>query len=217
MCVNAELNGIEITPNVNKLIKDSVYFENGMTQIAKGSTSDAEFAFNTSLYPFADSVAFNDKADRDYIGIADLMNSAGYITSTFHTNSANFFNRKNMYPLLGYKNIYDQTYFGTQFMTSYGSADYYLFQKTMPILKKYKASNKPFFADLLTVSSHNPFVVPSWMKTVSFGKSMDTTYTGLYLRTVNYADRQLGMFIKDLKAAGLYDTLLLFYMEITLR
>ena len=203
--VNRKLNGVEITPNLNKLIKESVYYKNGISQISKGTTSDAEFAVCTSLYPMANASVFETMADRKYVGLPYLLGKAGYYTSTFHTNTATFWNRSNMYPLLGWKKWYDKPFFGKDYIVGFGAADYVLFDRAIPELVKYKKTGKPFFTQLITVSSHNPFTIPSWMRTAHFGASVDDTLVGKYLRTTNYADRQLGMFIADLKKNGLYE------------
>ncbi|WP_052947835.1 LTA synthase family protein [Aneurinibacillus tyrosinisolvens] len=49
--INEKADGQEITPNLNKLLKNSLYFNNYHQIINEGSSSDAEFATNTSLYP----------------------------------------------------------------------------------------------------------------------------------------------------------------------
>lgn len=203
--VNRKLNGIVLTPNLNKLIKESVYYKNGISNIAKGTTSDAEFAFSTSCYPIANVSTFETMANRKYVGLPYIMGKAGYATSTFHTNIATFWNRSKMYPLLGWKKWYDKPFFGTDYISGFGAADYVLYKKALPLMIKYKSTKKPFFTQLITVSSHNPFLIPSWMRTVHFGASIDNTIAGKYFRTINYSDRQLGMFIADLKKNGLYD------------
>ena len=203
--VNRKLNGIVITPNLNKLIKESVYYKNGISQIGRGTTSDAEFAFSTSCYPDPNASVFETMANRNYIGLPSLMRKIGYYTSTFHTNIATYWNRTKMYPLLGWNKWYDKPFFGKDYLSGFGAADYVLYKKAIPELVKYKKTNKPFFTQLITVSSHNPFQIPDWMRTVHFGSSIDNTIAGKYLRTVNYADRQLGMFIADLKKNGMYD------------
>jgi len=203
--VERTFNNVEITPNLNALIKESVYFKNGISQISKGTTSDAEFAFNTSCYPINNDTVFKTMANREYVGLPYLMGKSGYFTATFHTNTATFWNRANMYPLLGWEKWYDKPFFGKDFRAGYGSADYLLFKKALPELISLKNTGKPFFVQLITVSSHNPYTIPDWMRTVHFGSNIDSTYVGKYLRSINYADRQIGMFMRDLKESGLYD------------
>jgi lipoteichoic acid synthase len=49
--INRKIGGKEITPNLNKLIKECLYFDNIYYQVSGGNTSDAEFLSNTSMYP----------------------------------------------------------------------------------------------------------------------------------------------------------------------
>jgi phosphoglycerol transferase MdoB-like AlkP superfamily enzyme len=56
--VGAKINGVEITPNLNKLAGDSIYFNNFYSQTSGGNTSDAEFMMNTSLYPISQGSAY---------------------------------------------------------------------------------------------------------------------------------------------------------------
>jgi len=58
--INSKMNGREITPNLNKLVKESLYFDNIYVQVAGGNTSDAEFMTNTSLYPAKEGAAYLD-------------------------------------------------------------------------------------------------------------------------------------------------------------
>ena len=44
------INGKEITPNLNKLTKESIHFPNFYHQIGQGNTSDAEFIVNSSSF-----------------------------------------------------------------------------------------------------------------------------------------------------------------------
>ncbi len=203
--VNRKLNGAYITPNLNSLIKESIYFKNGISQIAKGTTSDAEFAFSTSCYPPKFTAAFKSLYDRKFVSLPYLMNQAGYTTATFHTNTASFWNRANMYPALGWEKYYDKSFFGTQNMVRFGAADNVLYSKALPELVKMNKSGKPFLVHLITVTSHNPFYIPYWMQTTHFGSAIDYTFTGKYLRTISSADRQLGEFLKALKKNKLYD------------
>lgn len=51
--INRKINGEEITPFLNSLIKDSLYFPNVYHQTAQGKTSDAEFMIDNGLYPLS--------------------------------------------------------------------------------------------------------------------------------------------------------------------
>lgn len=48
--IGLEVDGQEITPNLNQLARQSLYFPNFYQQVGQGNTSDAEFVVNTSFY-----------------------------------------------------------------------------------------------------------------------------------------------------------------------
>lgn len=48
--VDLKIDGKEITPNINKLARESQYFPNFYQNVGQGNTSDAEFVVNTSFY-----------------------------------------------------------------------------------------------------------------------------------------------------------------------
>ena len=46
------------TRELNKLVKDSIYFSNFYSQVSVGTSSDTEFTFNTSLMPSNNGTVF---------------------------------------------------------------------------------------------------------------------------------------------------------------
>ena len=50
--------GKEVTPNLNKLIKESLYFNNFYAQVGVGTSSDTEFTYSTSLLPANNGTVF---------------------------------------------------------------------------------------------------------------------------------------------------------------
>lgn len=44
-------NGEEVTPNLNKLASEGMFFSNFYSPVSVGTSSDAELMFNTSLLP----------------------------------------------------------------------------------------------------------------------------------------------------------------------
>lgn len=212
LCIGRSLFGHEITPNLNKLIKEGYYFKNGISQIAAGNTSDAEFMLNTSIYPTLGKSPFKDFTDKDYVSLPKILKENGYYTATFHTNDASFWNRENMYPALGFDKFYDKKFFGTDEFHFFGSSDHILYQKSLDELKKYKATGKPFYVNFITLSSHAFFRNKPFMDPIEFEGDYNKAIVGRYLAAINYTDRQLGLFMDALKAEGLYDdSLILIY------
>ena len=71
--IGLEVNGVEVTPNLNKLVKKSMYFDNFYPQVSAGTSSDTEFTLNTSLMPAQIGTAFVSYYDRTYISLEKLL------------------------------------------------------------------------------------------------------------------------------------------------
>lgn len=204
--VGLSINGQEITPNLNQLINESLYFPNFYAQIGQGNTSDAEFITNTSIYPRASGAISSSYIGVEYPSLPRLLQSKGYKTVTFHTNKVTYWNRDNLYPSLGFDNYYDKAlYQDEDFVGRYGSSDEILFQKAVPILETFKIQNQKFYASLITLSSHHPYNLPETKIQLKLPPELQNTYLGNYLSAINYGDFALGLFIQGLKGAGLWD------------
>ena len=109
--VDLKINNQEITPTINKLVKEGMYFNNFYPQISVGTSSDTEFTWGTSLMPASSGTVFVSYYNRDYVTIQKLLKEKGYYTFSAHANSATMWNRNNMHPSLGY----DEMIFKDQF------------------------------------------------------------------------------------------------------
>ncbi|WDC83176.1 hypothetical protein PL321_10120 [Caloramator sp. mosi_1] len=58
--INKKINSKEITPNLNRLLKNSIYFDNYHEQTHNGISSDGDFIINTSMYPVRRGSTFLD-------------------------------------------------------------------------------------------------------------------------------------------------------------
>ncbi|HZG74415.1 MAG TPA: LTA synthase family protein, partial [Paenibacillus sp.] len=208
--LNRSIQGIEITPRLNELIRESAYFPNFYLQNGGGSTSDAEFMMNTSLHPFKypQSVAV-DASDKRFDSLPRLLRPLGYTSTTLHTNHIMFWNRKNFYSALGFDSYYDKTYFGLKDVIASGSSDQVLFEKGMDVLKTLK---QPFYAQFITMSGHYPFSIPNKLKSMDLPDVYEGNLVGHYLHAARYVDETIGDFIDALRSNGLWDnTVLVLY------
>lgn len=210
--INKTINGNEITPNINKLIRNSIYFSNFFQQIGKGNTSDAEFVLNTSIYPLGDVAMSQEYGEKDIPSLPKLLNNYGYTSLTFHTNDVTFWNRNKLYQALGFDEFYDKKYFGNSDVIAYGASDEILYIKALARLKTLHQKGEKFYANLISMSSHHPFKIPADKPQLPIPKEYQKTNIGAYLQAVHYADYALGIFIENLKENGMWeDTLLIIY------
>lgn len=203
--LNQKIDGQEVTPNLNRLLGDSLYFDHFNSMIGQGNTSDAEFITNTSLYPLENGAMSTIYKDKDFPSLPKLLNNAGYDTFTMHVNDASFYNRNRMYPNMGYQQYYDKSYFGTDDTIGMGASDRVLYDKSIPLLKERQDRGQPFYANYVTLSSHHPFKMPEGADDLVLPAEYQGTMLGDYLHAVHYTDKALGEFFDQLKSNGLWD------------
>ena len=200
------INGQELTPNLNRLIKESLYFPYFYSQVAQGNTSDAEFITNTSLYPLPRGAVSKSPLGTDIPSLPRILRSQGYTAITFHANDVSFWRRDNLYNYLGFDKYYDEAYYQDEDKVGrWGSSDEVLFKKAVPILLHLKNNNQKFYVSLITLSSHHPYNLPNQKKLLQLPSGLKNTVLGDYLTAVNYQDYSLGLFIQDLKDTGLWN------------
>ena len=204
--LNKKVGGVEITPNLNKLLGETIYFDRAISQISQGNTSDAEFLTNTSIYPMANAAAFKTATDKDYYGLPEILKAdGGYFSATFHANTASFWNRKNMYPVLGFDKFYDVTDIGKTDVIGIGPSDEVTYKKVISEMEKYRTEGKPFYTHIITLSGHFPYKIPESRKSLTIPPSYMDCEAANYLNAASYTDKALGTLIEGLKTAGLYD------------
>ncbi|WP_051318169.1 LTA synthase family protein [Cohnella thermotolerans] len=200
-----KVDGIEITPNLNKLMKESLYFPHFFQQVGQGNTADAEFVVNTSFYVPQHGAASQEYADKELPSMPRTFGENGYETATFHTNSIVFWNRKELYKALGWGHAYDKTFFGDEDTVMFAASDEVLYDKTADELAKMQSSGKPFYTQVISMSGHHPFNLPERKYKMKLPERFEGTLVGDYIRAQNYADWALGQFIDKLKANGVWD------------
>ncbi|MFX3634311.1 MAG: LTA synthase family protein [Candidatus Pristimantibacillus sp.] len=206
------IEGQEVTPNLNKLVKENLYFNNFYTMVGQGTTSDAEFVVNTSLYVPQHEPAIKHYVDKALPSLPKLLAANGYTTATFHTNSADFWNRRELYKSIGFEHYYDQSFFGDDDHIAFGASDEVLYAKTADELERLDQEPKPFYAQVISMSSHHPYKMPESKYHMTLPAKFDDTLVGNYILAQNYTDYAVGQFIEDLKKRGIWDnSVVLFY------
>ncbi|MCV4235344.1 LTA synthase family protein [Virgibacillus sp. LDC1] len=203
--IGLNIDGKEITPNLNKLAKESLYFPNFYQNVGQGNTSDAEFVVNTSFYIPPRGAATQHYADRVLPSLPRLLQVEGYDTATFHTNVVEFWNRGELYKALGFNRYYDKAFFGDEDKLFFGASDDALYSKTAAELKKMDEADKPFYTQVISMSAHHPFTIPEDKYRMTLPERYEGTFVGDYIRSQNYADDALGKFIEQLKKDGVWD------------
>lgn len=223
-------NGQEVTPNLNKLAKKSLYFSNFYSQVSQGTSSDTEFTFNTSLMPANVGIVFESYFNREYVATPLSLKNDGYYTFSMHANNGSFWNRNIMHETLGYKRFYSKVDYKIDETIGLGLSDKSFLKQSLEKIKKIYKENQPFMGTIITLTNHTPFSDTdmygefdvNMKETVinsETGKEeeviypyMEGTKLGNYFKSVHYADEQLGYFIDELEKEGILDnTVLVIY------
>lgn len=207
--IGKTINGKEITPNLNKLIHDSLYFDNIYYQVSGGNTSDAEFLANNSLYPLSEGSVYHRYSENTYHSMPSILKDKGYNTYSLHAFNKTFWNREEMYKAIKFDTFFSsEDFVMNDFAGWSGNAlsDKSFFKQSLNMID----TSKPFYSFLITLSNHHPF---TYFEDFDFDVGeFEGEYIGNFIKGANYADSCIGEFIKDLKAKDLYDdSLLVFY------
>lgn len=195
----------EVTPFLNQLAKEGMFFENFYPQHSVGTSSDTEFTFSTSLYPINNRTVFIDHADKDYSTIQKILSEKGYHVMSMHANNGGFWNRNIMHDTLGYDEFIDKQYYEIDEIVGLGLSDPSFYKQSVEILKKRKEElDQPIMSTIISLSNHYPF------DELDVYGDFDTDYLedaeiANYLKSLNYADQALELFFEEMDEAGLLD------------
>lgn len=233
LAMDLKINDREVTPNLNKLAQEGLFFSNFYAQDSIGTSSDTEFTLNTSLLPINNGTVFVNYWDRNYTTIPKLLDNNGYYAFSMHGNKGAFWNRNVMHKKMGYDYYY---YYDKDFdldeNIGLGLSDKSFFRQAVPKIKELNDNGTPFYGTLIMLTNHTPFTDVIDKGAVDFDMSLTTekmneetgqlevekynylenTKMGSYLKSVNYADAAIGEFIAGLDEAGvLENTVIVIY------
>ena len=203
------INGREVTPNINQLVKENIRFTNMYYQTSVANTSDAELLSNNSLYPSADKPSCYEYQNNRFFALGERLKKYGYTIKGFHGNQASTWNRHLVYRQYGYQSFIDNSDMLNDEVYHLGLGDSSFFRQVIE-REQESLKNEKSFIFLITLSQHHPF---KQFENYNFdvGEYKGTMF-GNYLKAANYADKAIGELVKDLKERGLYnDTLVFMY------
>ena len=233
VALNTSFNGNEVTPNVNRLKNEGIYFSNYYAQASGGTSSDSEFTFSTSLLPVTNGAVAISYWNREYETLQKLLKNDGYRTISMHANNGDFWNRNNFHKKLGYDKFYSKQDYNIDEVIGLGLSDKSFFKQSVEKLKKEQEENGKFMATMIMLSNHTPFddldkygefdvdIKEQVTKTNENGEEvtedvsypyMEGTKLGNYFKSVHYADSALGELVNELDESGLLEnTVLVIY------
>lgn len=199
--INLKIEQTEITPYINQLIKDSstIYFPKVVPQVKDGRSSDAQLIINTGLLPLATGATSSLCATNTFPSLPSALKEKGYNSISFICDSRTFWNQGCTTIAYGFNKLYDHL----QKKDGKRTADEELFKYSLAILSQERS---PFYAQLVTLSSHEPYTTPLVTNSSLEQKKIENNEVKNYLIAIEYVDKCIGQFIEALKREKLYDS-----------
>lgn len=212
--MNLKFNDQELTPNMNRLSEEGIYFNNFYAEESTGTSSDSEFTFSSGLMPASNGTVFMNYFDRNYVTIQKLAQEKGYYTFSMHGNNGSAWNRDIMYKYMGYDKFYSKKDYTIDEEIGLGLSDKSFFRQSVEKLEKINSEHKNWYGTLIMLTNHTPFNDINDHSTYSVDiNNSDGTVTpylggskiGNYLKSVHYADEAIGQLMSSLDEKGLLD------------
>lgn len=200
--INKKVDGQEITPNINKLLNNSIYLPNIFEQVNEGTSSDSDLMVNTSMLPLRQGSTFFRNPATTYNSLPNILEKDGYSTIAIHSDKGSFWNYAQGLNGIGFDKFVDYYSFDRDENIGLGLSDGSYFRQIEPMIKKLK---QPFYAFTVTLTSHGPFDLPKEYRELKLSPELDENVLGGYFQSIHYTDAKIGMFIESLKKDGLLD------------
>lgn len=212
--IDYKVDGQEVTPNLNKIYHENntLSFDNFYNQVGQGKTADAELMLETSLFGLSEGAAMVTSGSTNTWQAAPAIfdQQQGYTSAAFHGDVPSFWNRDNTYKSWGYNYYFSKSYFqsGENFDVGYGLKDKIFLKDSMKYIEQLP---QPFYAKLITVTNHYPYLLDKANQSIPKTTTGDKTVDG-YVQTAHYLDQAIGEFMAWLKETGLdKNSMLVFY------
>ena len=216
--IGLEFEGKKVTPNLNKLIKESLYFNNFYAQVGVGTSSDSEFTYATSLLPANNGTVFVNYFDNKFITMQNLLNDRDYYVFSMHGNVGDFWNRNTMHQNMGYDKFYSKSSFVIDEEYGLGLSDESFFRQVVPMIKEIENNvGEPYYGTLITLTNHTPWedadkysdFKTTWTVKIN-GNNVTRDYLegktlGNYIKSMNYMDKAIGEFLENMDDEGLLE------------
>ncbi len=186
----------QYTTHMDRLIENSLLFDHIYATEKRTDRGIVSLLSGYPSLPLISVVKQPDKASTLSF-LPKRFKNVGYETTFIYGGESEFANIKSYLLNAGFNRIIDKNDFDKKDMNSkWGAHDHVVFNRTLDELN---ILPEPFYATVLTLSSHEPFEVP--MDPVLHGDDRQT----LYKNSVIYIDRSVGNFMSAVEKQPYYD------------
>jgi lipoteichoic acid synthase len=193
--INKKFEDEYITPYLNSLAENNVYYPYVLSYHEGGGTSDSEFSIINSIEPLKGFPAlklFNYNYPNSMLY---QLAKSSYEIVAFHGNTAGFFNRDNAFPKMGFDEFYDIDKMDLNHV-GWGAPDHEAFSFAADKLRDIK---EPYFSYIITMTSHGPFKNARNYYNNSRYDNIENENVKNYFNSMSYVDQSIKDFITDIK------------------
>lgn len=206
---NGMVNGKEVAPNFNKLLKQGIFFQRFFA--AGGRTPNGMMSVLTGIPDRPGlTVVRTPQAMGHFSGIGSIMRQANYKTFFVTGGDLSFDNKHKMMPHWGFDESIgkkDLDEMKRYQIGAWGYDDADVLDVLHNKLKNYK-EDKPFFATVLTLTTHYPYRAPREEFNI-FGKETDDNE---FLNVYHYADWAIENFLEKARQSSYFDNTIFFFV-----
>ena len=197
--LQARLAGRPVMPRLERFRRECLEFTL-YDQTGEGATSDAAFMALQSLHPAPRGAVATRYYGNRFFGLPHLLRAEGYATFTAVGAVGEYWNMARMRSALGIERaLFAKDFPGESF--GQGVCDAVVLEASARHLGTLR---EPFFAFLVTLSSHHPYRLPERHRQLPLGE-LEGSLLGDYLQSLHYLDAALGAFLERLRQSGLLD------------
>lgn len=191
-------NSLGLTPHIDSLVNEGLLFEQTYANSFRTDRGMASILSAFPAQPKTSIIKYPAKC-QSLPSIARSLSANGYTTHMLYGGDINFAGMRSYLTATGYRRIVDLSSFDAiHRLSKWGVPDEITLEYlAKDYLEQCRQSNKPVFYTMLTLSSHEPFDVPT--------KRNENPY----LNSIAYTDEALGHFVSQLKRSSEWENTLL--------
>ncbi len=196
-------NGKKLTPHLDKLIQQSVFFNNFFSSGIH--TFNGLFSTTTGFPSILAEKSMKSYVKRPFDGIGPLLSAQGYETYFYITHDPHFDNMEGFFKFNKFEHAISQYDFNfAQAESSLGVPDHLLFDKLIEVTNNRK-NTRPFLSVLMTASDHGPWKIP---QDIPFKPTEEREQDNCTL----YADWSIGRFIEMTKKQSWFNNTVFIFL-----
>ncbi|MBK7214767.1 MAG: sulfatase-like hydrolase/transferase [Bacteroidales bacterium] len=179
-----------VTPNLDSLAHEGILFDH---IYASADRTDKGIASVLAAYPSlpGSSPLKYQKLTQRLNFLPNELAKAGYNPSFFYGGTLEFANYQSFLVQAGYRKfVSDVDFKPEELVSKWGAWDHTVLNR---VLQETPSGEKGFFKTILTLTSHEPFKIPT--KPLLKGNDLDTKF----LNSLHYTDQAIGDFIREAK------------------